>query len=87
MKKITITLSDKATNYFHDRMYSDTKADGATPVNQSECISHCLEELQDFENETGNQVWGWLDDFKKLKGKVKEFVSNPTKGNKAAIKK
>ena len=79
-KKITITLSEKATQYFYDRMYSDTKEDGWTPCNQSEMISHCLESLKDFEDATDNQLEGWLNDFNNIPNKTaKEFVSNPTK--------
>lgn len=79
-KKITVTLTDKAEQYFYDRMYSDTKDDGATPCSQSEMISHCLESLKDFEDATDNQLEGWLQDFGKIPNKVaKEFLSNPTK--------
>lgn len=77
-KKITVTLSDKATKYFHERMYSDTKEDGATACSQSECISHCLEELFDFENETDNQVWGWLHTYRQLNDDAKKHAADPS---------
>ncbi len=79
MKKITVTLSDKAEQYFYDRMYSDTKDDGATPCSQSEMISHCLESLKDFEESTDNQLEGWLQDFNRLDANEKIFVSNPVR--------
>ena len=81
LKKLNITLTSKATTYFYDRMYSDTKEDGCTPVNNSECISHCLESLLDFEKETDNQLEGWIDDYKKLDARAKVFAASPTKEN------
>jgi hypothetical protein len=79
-KKITVTLSDKAEQYFYERMYGDTKDDGATPCSQSECISHCLESLYDFEKATDNQLEGWVHDFNNLESENdKLFAASPTR--------
>ena len=80
-KKITVTLSDKATKYFYDRMYGDVKDDGVTPCSQSEAISHCLESLGEFEKVTDNQLEGWLADYDKLNSMEKVFAADPTHNN------
>ena len=61
MKKITVTLSDKAEKYFNDVAYSLDNGDGKVAT-QSEVISHCLEELQMFEEASGQDVTGYLRD-------------------------
>jgi hypothetical protein len=62
-KRITIILSDKATDFFNLVMYGLEVSDGkgsTKPANQSQAISHCLEELALFEDFTEDQLTNWL---------------------------
>lgn len=75
-KKITVTLSEKAEQYFNELMYSLTGKDDK-PATQSECINESLEILADFEKLTENQLRGWNDDFTKIENPgLKEFAAS-----------
>jgi hypothetical protein len=79
MAKITIELSQKAEKYFNEVQYSLPKnPDGTGIATISQCVNECLETLADFEQLTENQLANWLDDYKKLKGKAKNFAADPT---------
>lgn len=58
-KKITITLSKKAEEYFNQIDYSLDYGDGKI-VTQSQVINHCLEELALFEEHAGQSLTGYL---------------------------
>lgn len=81
-KKINITLSDKASQYFAEVQYGlpssktgDGIATNADVINETMCNS------ADFEKETDNQILNWLDDYRKLNKKAKAFAGNPTRDN------
>jgi hypothetical protein len=62
-KRLIIILSDKAEAYFNLVMYGLEVPDGkgsTKPPNQSQAISHCLEELALFEEFTEDQLTNWL---------------------------
>ncbi len=63
MKKITITLSEKAEKYFNEVSYSLDDGSGK-PATNSDVINHCLEELYDFEKMTEMQVTEYLKEYK-----------------------
>lgn len=84
-KKITITLSEKAEKYFNEVMYALTD-ENDKPCSQSMAINNSLESLAEFEDETANQLWNWLSDFKKLNPDAQEFAGNPTLYNQTKIK-
>lgn len=59
-KKITITLSDRAERYLAELKYSlefDCKV-----ANQSQCVSHALEELAAFEDITADQITNYIQE-------------------------
>ena len=58
-KKITVTLSEDAYEYFCEVAYSLDKGDGKVAT-QSQIINHCLLELKVFEALAGESVTGWL---------------------------
>jgi hypothetical protein len=58
-KKITITLSDAAEQYFNEVAASLDYGDGKV-VNQSQVVNHCLEELALFEKTVDTSVTDWL---------------------------
>ncbi len=60
-KKITITLSDDAYEYFCEVAYSLDKGDGKVAT-QSQIINHCLLELAIFEKLAGQSVTGYLSE-------------------------
>lgn len=62
MKRITVTLSDKAEKYFNEVAYSLDYGDGKVAT-QSQVISHCLEELALFEENAGQDVTGYLEEY------------------------
>ena len=56
MKKITVTLSDKAEAYFDEIMYSLPKyADGSGMCTQSQAINYALVSLQAAEKKWENE--------------------------------
>lgn len=59
MKKITVTLSDKAEKYFNEVQYSLDYGDGKIAT-QSQVINHCLKELALFEEFSGTDVTGYI---------------------------
>jgi hypothetical protein len=62
-KRITVFLSDRAEKYFAEVQYSldIPQADGSIKTaNQSQVITHCLEELALFEKITQDQVTNYL---------------------------
>lgn len=61
MKKITVTLTDKAEKYFNEVAYS-LDFEGRTAT-QSEVISHCLQELSDFEQTFGGDLTTFLQEY------------------------
>lgn len=60
-KKITVTLSEDAYEYFCEVAYSLDYANGKVPT-QSQIINHCLLELAVFEKMAGNSVTGYLSE-------------------------
>lgn len=58
-KKITITLSDKAEKFFNEVMYS-LEGCNEKPCTQTEAINWCLEALQDFEVNSGQDLISYL---------------------------
>lgn len=62
MKRITITLSDKAEEYFNDVIYSLDNGDGKVATH-SQVINHCLEELALFEENAGQDLTGYLREY------------------------
>ncbi len=62
-KRITIILSPAAEKFFYLVMAGLEVPDGkglTKPCNQSQAISHCLEELALFEEFTEDQLTNWL---------------------------
>lgn len=75
-KKITVTLSEHAYEYFCEVAYSLDKGDGKVAT-QSEIINHCLLELAVFEKMAGNSVTGylsegWPEDYKNEISKINQ---------------
>lgn len=70
MKKITVTLSDKAEKYFNDVMYGLHVSDYRM-CTQSEAINEILETNLDFESKEDTNVSGYLED------KYKFYSSQP----------
>lgn len=60
-KKITITLSDKAEQYFNEVKYSLDKGDGSNTTN-NDVINEILETNSDFERLEEQSVCGWIGD-------------------------
>lgn len=79
MKKITVTLSDKAEKYFNEVMYSLPKnADGTGICSQSQAINESLETLSDFERTQDDQLANWLhtnNEWTGLKDKTGKCVN------------
>jgi len=64
-KKITVTLSEKATKFFNEVMYSletPDKNGDLKSCNQSEAINWCLEAMSDFEQNSGSDLITYLQD-------------------------
>ena len=73
-KKITITLSDKAEEYFNEVMYSLPKNDDGTGMcTQNQAINHVLEAAYDFEQTQGIDILGFIycrDNEEKLNNEI-----------------
>lgn len=60
-KKITITLTDEAEEYFNEVQHSLDDGNGKVAT-QSQVINHCLMELSVFEVMTETDVTGYIRD-------------------------
>lgn len=92
-KRITIYLSDAAEKYFNLVMYGLEVPDGkgdTKPCNQSQAISHCLEELALFEEFTEDQLTNWLltnypDKYKAYRDALPANMKEPEFGKMAIV--
>lgn len=84
--KITITLSDKAAQYFAMVQYGLPGKNGDGIATNSDVINESLETLAMFEKETDNQLRNWLNDFRELKGNSKIFAADPCKKKYSIVK-
>lgn len=77
MKKITVTLSDKAEAYFDDIMYSLPKyADGSGMCTQSQAINYALVSLQAAEKKWDNEPDPTVTEEEIKKSKPDEYCNN-----------
>ena len=61
MKKVTITLTDKAEKYLNKLLYELEMPNGKTTT-ISDCINTTFEENADFEEAMDTNVCGFLED-------------------------
>lgn len=80
-KKAAIKLTDSAQTYYNEVAYSLDYGNGEVAT-MEQVLSHCLEELAEFENKFGESVTGWMQGIKQAEEnsetpeKAKEYLQS-----------